>query len=197
MADIITEGHQSRNYQRRWLDTLVMDGGDGVVRRSNLPLLGVFLDAPAMVADVATLYKEALERNPDWGEQSKFGLRPVAIDESGTPMRTWNIGPEGLMIWDTPVVSGEGAVSGRWRYMTEEEIEATNLLHGFHELVEIPHQQFLARDEGYNDHLNGTVDKQRMIKDEHYAKGVQQAVPEVVASGRRVVAPIGKELVAA
>ena len=69
-----------------------------------------------------------------------------------------------------------------------EEIEATNLLHGFHELVEIPHQEFLAREQGYEDHLNGVVDKLRMVSDEHYAKGVQQAAPEVIASGRRVVA---------
>ena len=200
MAEIVEEGYQSRLYQRRWLTSMVLDGGDGVVHRSNLPILGVFLDARSMVADVATLYREALERNPDWGEQSRFGLRPVAVDESGNPQRTWNIGPEGLMAWDTPVVSDEGAVSGRWRYMTEQEIADSNLLHGFHELVEIPHQQFLARDEGYNDHLVGTVDKLRMVNDPHYAKGVEQAAPEVIASGRRVVAPIGKvvkELVSA
>ena len=54
-----------------------------------------------------------------------------------------------MTVDDEPVtVSGGGEPQvGGWRYMTETEVEETNLLHGHYELVTIPHQEFLAREE--------------------------------------------------
>ena len=57
MAEIIEDGIQSRHYQRRWLLKVVTGlRTDPTVMRINLPLLGVSLDAKAMVADVAANY---------------------------------------------------------------------------------------------------------------------------------------------
>ena len=129
---------ESRNFQRRWLESIVLSGSDNVLMMINIPVLGVGLDVRAMIADVSESIREhsgtdrtfgwdnihsSKPRRITWAEKTDGQpVRPVMIHESNLPNRTWYVGPEGLMGWDK-------AVSG-WRYLTEDEVAATDLLNG-------------------------------------------------------------------
>ena len=116
-------------YQRTWLK-LVLPSGPRLMMRINLPLLGVFLNAPAMVADIAGADTPTRRRLPGLANRSRpQGGRPGggAVDESNLPYRTWHIGPDGLIGWDKH--------RGCWRSLTDQEIGDSNLLHGYTEMA--------------------------------------------------------------